>query len=163
MAGQTAVHLILTAAWVILTDEPSVRNAVSGYITGAIILWFYHKARGIERFYLSRVVSALKLFVVLVWEQVKSTIQVAKIVLSPKLDIRPAIVSVPLNVTNEAEIVAVAHMITLTPGTVSVDLSEDQKSLYVHVIDVDDPESEPKSLIESKELFEALVMEVTRR
>lgn len=163
MAGQTAVHLILTVAWVILTDEPSVRNAVSGYITGAIILWFYHKARGIERFYLSRVVSALKLFVVLVWEQVKSTIQVAKIVLSPKLDIRPAIVSVPLNVTNEAEIVAVAHMITLTPGTVSVDLSEDQKSLYVHVIDVDDPESEPKSLIESKELFEALVMEVTRR
>src|SRR5690606_4790039 len=63
-------------------------------------------------------------------------IKVAKIVLTPDLKsvLNPAIVAVPLNVTSDAEIALLANLITLTPGTLSVDVSDDRRTLYVHVL-----------------------------
>lgn len=76
-------------------------------------------------------------------------------VLDPRIPIRSAIVAVPLDVKSDAAITLVANMITLTPGTTSLHVSEDKSTLYVHVMNVSD-----ESVRAIKEGFEARVREV---
>ena len=72
---------------------------------------------------------------VFLYEIVASAWRVAKLVLWPRIDIQPVIIGYPLSVTSDFEITLLANMITLTPGTLSVDVSEDRGTLYVHAID----------------------------
>jgi multicomponent Na+:H+ antiporter subunit E len=71
-------------------------------------------------------------------ELVRSAISVAGLALRPKLQLRPAIIAYPLTVTTDAQITLLANMITLTPGTLSMDVSDDRKTLYIHAIDAPD-------------------------
>lgn len=61
-----------------------------------------------------------------------------KAIVGPPGRLRPAILAVPLDVRSRGGITLFASMVTLTPGTTSLDVSEDQKTLYVHVMDSDD-------------------------
>ena len=67
----------------------------------------------------------------------------SRLVIRPDLNahIRPAIIAFPLSVTSDAEITLLANLITLTPGTLSVDVSEDRRSLFIHAIHVTDREA----------------------
>ena len=69
-------------------------------------------------------------------ELILSALKVAWLAVQPRINIRPAIVAYPLTVTTDAQITLLANMITLTPGTLSVDVSEDRRTLYIHAIDV---------------------------
>ena len=73
-------------------------------------------------------------------ELVASALRVARLVLRPDLNahIRPAIIAFPLSLTSDAEITLLANLITLTPGTLSVDVSADRRFLYIHAIHVTD-------------------------
>lgn len=76
-------------------------------------------------------------------------------VLDPRIPIRSAIVAIPLDVKSDAAITLVANMITLTPGTTSLHVSDDKSTLYVHVMNVSE-----ESVRAIKEGFEARVKEV---
>ena len=76
----------------------------------------------------------------LVWGLVRGAIGVAWLAVRPKLRLRPAIVAFPLTVSSDAQITMLANMITLTPGTLSIDVSDDKKTLYIHTIDLGDRE-----------------------
>jgi multicomponent Na+:H+ antiporter subunit E len=78
----------------------------------------------------------LSLIVLFTRELIVSVIKVAWLAVQPKINIRPAIIAYPLTVTTDAQITLLANMITLTPGTLSVDVSEDRKTLYIHAIDM---------------------------
>ncbi len=65
-----------------------------------------------------------------------SALQVARLVLTPSLKLRPGIIAYPLTVTTDAEITLLANMITLTPGTLTLDVSADRRTLYIHAIDI---------------------------
>jgi multicomponent Na+:H+ antiporter subunit E len=78
----------------------------------------------------------LALILLFLRELVLSALKVAWLVVQPRLRIRPAIVAYPLTVTTDVQIALLANMITLTPGTLSVDVSEDRRTLYIHVIDL---------------------------
>lgn len=69
-------------------------------------------------------------------ELVLSALSVAWLAVQPQIKLRPAIVAYPLTVTSDLQITLLANMITLTPGTLSIDVSEDRRWLYVHAIDV---------------------------
>lgn len=86
---------------------------------------------------LRRIVSLLVLFL---YELLVSAVRVAMVVLRPNLKaaVRPAIIAVPLTVKSDAEITLLANMITLTPGTLSVDVSPDKTVLYVHALRMED-------------------------
>lgn len=71
-------------------------------------------------------------------ELVIANYQVAKLVLSPRLPIRPGFVAVPLDARTDLEITSFANSITLTPGTISVYVSDDRKTLVMHAIDTGD-------------------------
>jgi multicomponent Na+:H+ antiporter subunit E len=78
----------------------------------------------------------LSLFLLFVRELIVSALKVAWLAVQPRLRIRPAIIAYPLTVTTDAQITLLANMITLTPGSLSVDVSEDRKTLYIHAIDM---------------------------
>ena len=78
----------------------------------------------------------ISLIAMFVRELILSALKVAWLVLQPRMRIRPAIIAYPLTVMTDAQITLLANMITLTPGTLSVDVSADRKTLYIHAIDV---------------------------
>ena len=79
-------------------------------------------------------------------EVVIGALDVAGAVLWPFRKLRPGIVAVPLDTRSAAEHTLLANVVTLTPGTMSIDLSADGKTLYVHVLDMESPEAVRKSI-----------------
>src|SRR5437868_6679609 len=71
-----------------------------------------------------------------IWELIRGVVMVAALVLRPGLRLQPAIIAYPLTVSTDAQITLFANLITLTPGALSVDVSDDRKTLYIHTIDL---------------------------
>jgi multicomponent Na+:H+ antiporter subunit E len=101
----------------------------------------------------------LSLLLLFVRELIASALKVAWLVVQPRLKIRPAIIAYPLTVTTDLQITLLANLITLTPGTLSVDVSADRKTLYVHAIDMESKEDLIGSIAAG---FERKILEVLR-
>ena len=85
------------------------------------------------------------------WQLVLANVRVALDVIRPRTGIRPAVVAIPLEVTMDAEILLLSMLINITPGSVTIDLSHDRKTLYVHVMHMDSVETTRREI---KEGFE---------
>jgi len=110
---------------------------------------------------LLRPVYVLQLFVMFLYDLSVSSVQVARAVLSPRGITRPRLVTVPLNVTSDAGITLVANFISLTPGTLSVDVSPDRRTLLVHDLLAGDSSEATRAGVHSG--IERRVMRVTGR
>lgn len=129
---------------------------IFGFILGYIILWiFYKRSRSYKYFKQFPLVIEFILF--LLWEILISNIRLTITILSPKPKLRSAVVGVPLDLKSDLGIVILAHLITLTPGSLSLDVSSHKKYLYVHVYDLDDPDLFIKEI---KDKFERRVREI---
>ena len=95
----------------------------------------------------------LRLFFFFIKEVLIANYAVAKKVLAPRLSLRSGIIALPLELKGDIPITLLANMITLTPGTLSVDLSPDRKFLFVHILDIDDPEEEKRKIKEGFEHY----------
>ncbi len=93
------------------------------------------------------------------WELMVANIKVAMDVLRGDTSIQPAVVAVPLDVTSDAEILLLSMLINITPGSVTIDLSDDRRTLYVHVMHMVTPEA---SRHEIKTGFEERILRVFR-
>lgn len=93
------------------------------------------------------------------WELVISSLRVAWDVVTPRAYRAPGIVAVPLDAKTDGEIALVANLITLTPGSLSIDVSPDRSTLYVHSMFAEDPEALRESI---KSGFERRVLELLR-
>ena len=102
----------------------------------------------------SRTRHALALSVFFGWELILANVRVALDVVRPRTAIRPAVVGIPLDVTSDAEILLLSMLINITPGSVTIDLSDDRRTLYVHVMHMETAE---RSRHEIKEGFERRV------
>ncbi len=133
--------VILTVVWVTLQNEVSAGMVVFGIILGIIIpritaAWWPER----PPVQLARVGKFWAYVVIVVWDIVIANIQVAWIVLTkPNDKLKPAWVEVPLDLRTPEAITILAGTITLTPGTVSADLSNGGRSLLVHALDAPDP------------------------
>jgi multicomponent Na+:H+ antiporter subunit E len=150
------VFLVLALSWVALTGEVSLGNLLEGAVLSALLLALLRFRAG-RGFRLSKVPKALGLLAYFLKELLLANAAVAKSVLSPASSLSPGIVAVPLDLTSDAGITTLANLITLTPGTLSIDVSEDRRTLWVHALQVGDPEAFRR---EVKEGFERRVKEV---
>ncbi len=129
-----------------------------GYILGYAALWVTQPLYGPSR-YFRRGPRALGLLAFFLVELVYSNLQVLWEVITPGQIGCPGIVGVPLTARSDMEILLVANLISLTPGTLSIDLSDDRRILYVHVMFLGDPDRFRESI---KKGLERRVLEVTR-
>src|SRR5690606_33583025 len=112
-----------------------------------------------SRLYIWRVWAAIKLTLLFIKELTLSNISVLLLVLRPKLELRPMIFAMPTELEQEWEITLLSSLITLTPGTIVLHVSDDQRTLYIHAIDVEDVDEAIDSI---KNSFEKAIMEVSR-
>ena len=111
-----------------------------------------------EKLYTARLWAITKLALLFISELTKSNIAVLRVVLRPKLDIQPRFFALPVDLEHDWEITLLSSLITLTPGTIVVHVSDDQKTLYVHAIDADDVDDAIDSI---KNTFEKAIKEVS--
>jgi multicomponent Na+:H+ antiporter subunit E len=108
------------------------------------------------QFYLLLLPRVIVFLGFVLWSILKANLEVARIVLRPRLNIRPGIIAVPLDVRSANGVTLLANLITLTPGTVTLDVSADRRTIYVHAIDIGDAEAIRADI---KQNFERRVME----
>ncbi|MEM6846464.1 MAG: Na+/H+ antiporter subunit E [Pseudomonadota bacterium] len=131
------INMLLAMAWALVTGSFTVINLVFGFVISGLLLTLIREQAGsIHHFRRASAVAVLAL--TFVWELIKSSVSVAVIVLSPWRKLRPAIIAFPLDVRRDSEITLLANLITLTPGTLSMDVSPDRKTLFIHAIDATD-------------------------
>jgi multicomponent Na+:H+ antiporter subunit E len=89
----------------------------------------------------ARLADAVRLILFFGWALIVANVRVAMDVLRPRTSIEPAIVAIPLDVTSDAEILLLSMLINITPGSVTIDLADDRRTLYVHVMHMSSPEA----------------------
>ena len=136
----------------------SLSGFMIGFALGYLALWITQPLYGKSR-YFQRVPKTLRLAGFFLIELLLSNLRAFWDVITPGHISRPGIVGVPLSAESDMEILLVANLISLTPGTLSVDLSDDRRILYVHVMFLDDPDRFRQSI---KAGLEQRVLEVTR-
>ncbi len=90
--------------------------------------------------FLKKILLKLDLIAFFLLELVKANIQVVRAVIAPNRNLKPAIVKIPLDVKSDMAISFLANMITLTPGTLTLEVSKNRKYLFVHVLSTDNAE-----------------------
>ncbi|MEX5728685.1 multicomponent Na+:H+ antiporter subunit E [Rhodovulum iodosum] len=133
-------NILLALAWVFLTGSVTLGGLLSGFVIGYGALWLIQPLTGSSQ-YFRRVIAWIKLVVLFLYELALSSLEVARDILTPGQTARPAIIEVPLDVQTDAGILLVTNLISLTPGTLSLDVSDDRKTLLVHAMFADDPEA----------------------
>lgn len=158
MAFQILLNFCLAFTWMFLKVAYDPITFFVGYFFGLLIIYAFRRFFN-TRFYLFRVFSVIKLMFIFLRELILSNISVLKVILKPKLDIKPGIFALPTELKKDWEITVLANLITLTPGTFVVDISPDNKILYIHAMNIDDVEDSIQSI---KNSFEKAIMEVSR-
>lgn len=152
------LNLTLMALWVASTGVFTYANAALGFVVGFLSLRWVRPMLG-PTAYFRKLPLAIWVGLLFLWEVLKSNLRVAGEVVTPKRFRHPGIVAVPLDSRTELEISVLANMITLTPGSLYLDLSEDRKTLYVHSMFADDPEQVRRDI---KQRFERRVLALLR-
>ncbi|MFD2743720.1 MULTISPECIES: Na+/H+ antiporter subunit E [Sphingobacterium] len=152
------MNLLLSFIWVALTGSLSYSNFIFGLLLGFFVLWIMSRNEYDQR-YFYRVPKIISFLLYFIWEMIKANLQVAYDVMTPKYFFRPGVVRFPLSAKTDLEINVLSTFISLTPGTLILDVSEDKKALYIHVMYLNDPEIFINSL---KMGVERRLMEVLR-
>ncbi|RFU67191.1 Na+/H+ antiporter subunit E [Bacillus sp. V59.32b] len=158
MAFQILLNVFLAFIWMFLKNEYTGTTFLVGYFFGLLIILGIRRFFD-SRFYLLRVFAVVKLILIFTRELILSNISVLKVILRPKLDIRPGIFALETELEKDWEITILANLITLTPGTLVVDVSPDNKTLYIHAMDIADKE---EAIQDIKGSFEKAIMEVSK-
>lgn len=158
MALQILINIVLAFLWVLTVSELNLGTLVTGYIIG--ILPIYMMRRFFPgTFYLRRFYFIFKLVFIFLWEMVKANYELFKIILSPKIDIHPGFFAYPCDLEEEWEVSLLSALISLTPGTVIVAISDDFSVLYIHGIDLVDAD---EYIDDIKKNFENVIKEVAK-
>jgi multicomponent Na+:H+ antiporter subunit E len=136
----------LTLVWAFLWGDFGLASLVAGVAVALLVVWVGRPA-DVHGMQLTSFhpVSALVFVAYFSVQLVKSNLQVAWTVISPRPRVHTAIVAVPMHVASEGIVSVVANAVTLTPGTLTVDVHEPEDGtppvIYVHVLQFTDVES----------------------
>jgi len=149
--------LLLAAVWILLQNQFSAGMAVFGLILGIIFtkitaIWWPERP---GKIHLGKMISYA---LVVIWDILVANIEVAWIVLTkPNSKLKPAWIVIPLDLKEPEAITVLAGTITLTPGTVSADLSDEGHSLLVHALHTEDSDAVRDEI---KQRYEARLKEI---
>ncbi|WDU79728.1 Na+/H+ antiporter subunit E [Lysinibacillus sp. G01H] len=160
MAMQFILNLFIATLWLLLQDEvtPQFSTFLMGFVVGMGILYAMHRFYGTQ-FYMRRVFSIIKLLWLFNWELFLSSYSVLRQITTPKLNITPGIFTYKTVLKGDWEITTLALLLTLTPGSVVMEVSEEGDVFYIHAMDIEESKD---AVIRSIGKFEQAIMEVTR-
>jgi multicomponent Na+:H+ antiporter subunit E len=151
-------NILLAFVWAAVTGRFNLSNVVVGMLLGYAILFIAQPLMGPSN-YFKRIHRAIAFAFFYVWQLVLANLRVASDVMMPGARARPGVLAIPLEAESDAEITMLANLITLTPGSVSLDVSSDRRFLYLHAMYIDDVDQYREDV---KTSFERRVLEVLR-
>lgn len=152
------LNLFLAAAWMLLNGAYSGLDFMIGYFVGFFALWLVQPF-GLKTSYFTKLKASVLLLIVFLKEIFVSVAKIVWDVATPQQFSNPEIIYVPLDAKNDLEITILANMVSLTPGSLSLDVTPDKKYLIVHAMYAADPE---QVIHDIKSGMEARLLEVTR-
>lgn len=158
MSFQLLLNFFIALVWMFINSSFTASTFIIGFLIGLLMIIMTRRFFT-YRLYIWRLWAAIKLAVLFLKELTLSNIAVLRLVLRPKMDIQPMIFALPTELDQDWEITLLSSLITLTPGTIVLNVSDDQNTLYIHAIDVDDVDNAINSI---KNSFEKAIKEVSR-
>ncbi|WP_350333355.1 Na+/H+ antiporter subunit E [Coralliovum pocilloporae] len=158
MTGLFLINVLMAIAWGAVTGSFDPVNLLFGFVLSMLALLLIREQIGTVG-YFRRARKITGLAGLFLYELVLSAVRVFVIVIRPDMNLKPAVFAYPLTVDRDFEITLLANLITLTPGTLSVDVSEDRKTLFVHAVDGADVDA---TIADIRNGFERKIMEAFR-
>lgn len=158
MSLQILLNFFLAFVWMFMTVSFTPSGFAIGFLVGLGVIILMRRFFS-KRLYISRVWALVALFLLFLRELFKSSVQVLSIVIRPNMNIKPAIFEMETELNNDWQVTLLSALITLTPGTLVIGISEDQKRLYIHALDFTDIDDAVSSI---KNTFERAILEVSR-
>jgi multicomponent Na+:H+ antiporter subunit E len=134
-----AFNLLLAIFWMFMTGAFSVLGFAVGFVIGFAGLAFSRHVLGSGR-YIRNVLGLFRLILVFLYELVVANMQLARDILRPVPPFQPGFLAFDVRDLPPMETVLLGNMISLTPGTLTVDASDDGYTLYIHTVYAQDPE-----------------------
>lgn len=138
---QFGLNIFLALVWAFLHTSFTAVTFAIGYLIGAVIIFVLSWISGKQQFYLHRVFIGIKLFLIFIRELFVASMQVLYQVLQPKLKIRPGIIKMDIYIDTPLQITILTNMITLTPGTMTVEVAADNSAIFIHNLDIRDADA----------------------
>ena len=151
-------NIILALLWALLSGEISQFSLVTGFLLGYLVLGMM-ATQASEKSYFKKVRQTVAFALEFLKDLAVSTYRVVYDILTPTHYMKPGVIAFPLEAKTDAEITMLANVITLTPVTLSLDVSEDRKTLYIHAMYIDDPDALRREI---KEGLERKLLEMMR-
>ncbi len=152
------MNLMLTFVWVALTGHLDYINFLFGFTLSFFVLWLIeHKGTNTQYFY--RVPKILNFFIYFFVDMLKANWEVTKDIMTPNYKTTPGIVQFPMNAKTDFEITMLCNVISLTPGTLILDVSEDKKVIFIHVMYITNKE---KFINRMRNVTEKKLLEILR-
>jgi multicomponent Na+:H+ antiporter subunit E len=133
------LNIVLAFVWALLIGEINLLNLVVGFVLGYIILYATRFALK-PTAYVYKLGKMLGFLGYFIRELIASNLYLAMDVLTRKFLMKPRVIAFPLDVKTDLQITMLANLISLTPGTLSLDISTDKKILYIHAMYAEDAE-----------------------
>ena len=153
-----AGNLMLALTWVAMSGQYSAENLAVGFAFGYLALFLLRRATGPSR-YFTKAGRLLAFAAFYLFELVRANLRVAYDVVTPRHRMHPGIVAIPLEASSDVEVTLLANLITMTPGSLCLDVSDDRTTLYVHSMFMSDPDAFRATI---KHDFERRVLELLR-
>ncbi len=156
MFPHPVLTLVLWGIWLLLNNTLSAGHVVLGLVFAIFIPWL---TSGFwpEKVRMKAPLTLLKFLLIVLWDILVANMAVAKLILGRNKNLKPGFFYIDLDIQTPLGISLLANTISLTPGTVSCDLTEDRKRLLVHALHIEDI---PTVVKEIKERYEAPLKEV---
>jgi len=132
-------NIMLAIAWTLMVGELSPGQFTTGLAIGFLVLALVGRFVGAAR-YAPRLIDAFVFAVLYIWEVLLANLRVAYDIVTPTHHMQPGIIAYPYHVDEGVPLMLLANLITMTPGTVSMDVDTQCRVLYVHAMYIEDPE-----------------------
>lgn len=127
------LNIALALAWAALAGNFDPANLVMGFAIGYGALFVARRALEPSDYFV-KVWKIIGFSFFFLWELILANLRVAYDVLTPRHYMKPRVIAIPLEARTDAEITALAYFISLTPGTLSLDVSTDRSTLFIHAM-----------------------------
>ena len=151
-------NVILAVFWALASGQLTLGSLATGFLVGLLVLFLTRRAIGAEA-YLRKFPRSINLLLYFVYDLVTANLRLARDVVGGDRNLKPAIIAIPLDAESDGEITLLASLIALTPGTLTLDVSRDRKTIFIHSMYAEDVEGVRRQI---KEGLEKKILDVTR-
>jgi multicomponent Na+:H+ antiporter subunit E len=139
MLGQIGIHFVIALIWMLLHSPFTLTHLFVGWLFGIVIVYAMTKLRS-QHFYLLKLWYVIVLVLSFFGEMFKSSFILARHVFTPWQKMRSGVIAYETKLRSPGQVVLLANMITIIPGSCVLEISPDNRIFYIHVFDFADEE-----------------------